>query len=86
MSVGSENPDALRAIVELSSVYVACDDCGHSRVLGIDALGKAANLGVYNYRQLCHKIRCGECPPAAPAFRNLTIRPTWHAHEFQSIA
>ena len=72
-----DNPDAFRPVVELSSVYVACDDCGHSRTLKLSNLRQTADLGVYNYMQLCHKIRCGECPPAPPSKRNLTIRPSW---------
>lgn len=80
-----ENPDAHRPVVELCSVYVACDDCGHARTLRLQDLRKAAELGTYNYRQLCQKIRCGECPPRAPSFRNLTIRPTWYERA-QSIA
>ncbi len=71
------HPDAMRLVIELSSLYVACDDCGHSRVLSIDGLRRASELGVHNYMQLCRKIRCSECPKAPPAHRNLTIRPTW---------
>lgn len=66
-----------RLIVELSSLYVACDDCGHSRVLRLLQLKRAADLGVHTYRDLCRKIRCSECPKAPPAARNLTIIPTW---------
>lgn len=72
-----DHPDAMRLVVELSSLYVACDDCGHSRVLHLSNLTRAAELGVHNYMQLCRKIRCSECPKVAPALRNLTIRPTW---------
>ncbi len=71
------HPDAMRLVIELSSLYVACDDCGHSRVLSIGGLRRASELGVHNYMQLCRKIRCSECPKAPPAYRNLTIRPTW---------
>lgn len=71
------HPDEHRLIVEMSSVYVQCDDCGHSRVLYLKDLQSAAELGVHNYRELCRKIRCSECPKMPPAFRNLTIRPTW---------
>ncbi|RVG72476.1 hypothetical protein CN223_27945 [Sinorhizobium meliloti] len=87
-SVPVDHPDALRLVVELDSVYVACDDCGHSRLLRLDNLRKAAELGVHNYMQLCRKIRCSECPKTPPAFRNLTIRPTWRCDEppVQSIA
>jgi len=74
-----DHPDAMRLIVELSNLYVACDDCGHSRILGLDNLRKASDLGVHNFMQLCRKIRCSECPKKLPAFRNLTIRPTWRA-------
>ncbi|GAC1040277.1 hypothetical protein [Rhizobium sp. No.120] len=81
------HPDAMRLIIELSSLYVACDDCGHSRNLGLESLRKAADLGVHNYMQLCRKIRCSECPKSLPAFRNLTIRPTWRCDELRhSIA
>ena len=66
-----------RLIVELASVYIACDDCGHSRVLKLSNLRQAASLGVHTYRDLCRKIRCSECPPRPPIARNLTIRPTW---------
>jgi hypothetical protein len=44
-------------------------------------LRKAVDLGVHNYMQLCRKIRCSECPKGLPAFRNLTIRPTWRCDE-----
>ncbi len=76
-----DHPDAMRLVVELSSLYVACDDCGHSRVLKLSNLRQAAELGVHNYMQLCRKIRCGECPKRAPPYRNLTIRPTWLCDE-----
>lgn len=71
------HPDAMRLIVELASLYVACDDCGHSRNLGLGNLRRSAELGVHNYMQLCRKIRCSECPKVPPMQRNLTIRPTW---------
>lgn len=71
------HPDALRLVVELASLYVQCDDCGHSRVLRLNGLRQAAELGVHNYMQLCRKIRCSECPKVAPSLRNLSIRPTW---------
>lgn len=74
-----DHPDALRLVVELESVYVACDDCGHSRTLRLTNLRQAASLGVHNYMQLCRKIRCSECPKQPPAYRNLTIRPSWFA-------
>lgn len=74
-----DHPDALRLVVELESVYVACDDCGHSRTLRLSNLRQAASLGVHNYMQLCRKIRCSECPKQPPAYRNLTIRPSWFA-------
>ena len=76
-----------RLIIELASLYVACDDCGHSRFLDLYNLKKAADLGVQNYRDLCRKIRCGECPPVPPYARNLTIRPSWRGDEFlQTVA
>lgn len=82
-----DHPDAMRLVVELSSLYVACDDCGHSRVLQQENLIQAAELGVHNYMQLCRKVRCSECPKRPPAFRNLTIRPTWVCEGIlQSIA
>jgi hypothetical protein len=71
------HPDAMRLVVELDSLYVACDDCGHSRLLGYRNLREAVALGVHNYMQLCRKIRCSECPKAPPLQRNLTIRPKW---------
>lgn len=71
------HPDAMRLVVELSSLYVACDDCGHSRQLGYRNLREAVALGVHNYMQLCRKIRCSECPKVPPTQRNLTIRPKW---------
>lgn len=78
---------ARRLIVELSSLYVACDDCGHSRVLRLPQLKKAADLGVHTFRDLCRKIRCSECPKAPPAARNLTIVPTWSdAGALQTVA
>lgn len=76
-----KHPDAMRLVVEISSLYVACDDCGHSRVLRLENLKTASDLGVHNYMQLCRKIRCSECPKTTPAFRNLTIRPTWRCDE-----
>jgi len=76
-----------RLIVELASVYVACDDCGHSRVLYLPNLKRAAEIGVQNYRELCRVIRCGECPKQPPHARNLTIRPIWRCDEvFQTVA
>jgi hypothetical protein len=72
-----DHPDAMRLVVELSSLYVACDDCGHFRVLHLSNLRQADSLGVHNYMQLCRKIRCSECPKVPPALRNLTIRPKW---------
>lgn len=83
----TNHPDAFRLVVELSNLYVACDDCGHSRVLCIDNLRKVSDLGVHNYLQLCRKIRCSECPKVPPAQRNLTIRPTWvDATQCQTVA
>lgn len=70
-----------RLVIELASVYVACDDCGHSRILHLSNLRKAADLGVQDFRELCRKIRCGECPPRPPHARNLTIRPYWRCDE-----
>jgi len=81
------HPDAQRLVVELSNLYVACDDCGHSRVLGINNLRTASDLGVHNYMQLCRKIRCSECPKVPPTLRNLTIRPTWiETGAYQTVA
>jgi len=76
-----DHPDALRLVVELSSLYVQCDDCGHSRTLRLENLRTAASLGVHNFTQLCRKIRCSECPKVSPGQRNLTIRPTWTQDE-----
>lgn len=73
-----------RLVIELASVYVACDDCGHSRILYLSNLRKAAELGVQNYRDLCRKIRCGECPKMPPHARNLTIRPYWRCDEIEA--
>lgn len=81
-----DHPDAYRLVIELESLYVACDDCGHSRVLKLSNLRQASALGVHNYMQLCRKIRCSECPKAPPMARNLTIRPTWLATEYQTVA
>jgi hypothetical protein len=82
-----ENPDARRLVVEISSLYVACDDCGHSRTLKATNLQAASELGAHMYWQLCHKIRCGECPPTPPKDRNLTIRPTWlEESDLQTVA
>lgn len=66
-----------RLLVELESVYVACDHCGHSRVLRSTNLMKASDLGVHTYNDLCRKVRCGECPRRPLHERNLTLRPTW---------
>jgi len=74
---GASDDYGARLVVELSSVYVACDDCGHNRMLYLSNLKQATELGVQSYRDLCRKIRCGECPPRPPQSRNLTIRPTW---------
>lgn len=71
------HPDAMRLVVELARVYVACDDCGHSRLLYRSNLRKVSEIGVANYMQLCRKIRCGECPKRPLMQRNLTIIPTW---------
>lgn len=70
-----------RLVVGLASVYVACDDCGHSRMLYLTNLRKAAKIGVQNYRELCRVIRCGECPKKPPHARNLTIRPVWRCDD-----
>ncbi len=74
---GPISDEGKRLVIELSSVYVACDNCGHSRMLYTSNLKRVAELGVQSYRDLCHKIRCGECPPVPPHARNLTIKPTW---------
>lgn len=71
-----------RLLVELANVYVACDDCGHSRILRTENLSKAGELGVHTFRDLCHKVVCGECPRVPIDERNLTIRPTWRETEF----
>ncbi|MBB4063647.1 hypothetical protein [Gellertiella hungarica] len=81
-----DHPNAMRLVVELASLYVACDDCGHSRVLDLNSLKKAAALGVHNYMQLCRKIRCSECPKVPVSARNLTIRPTWVAESVYTVA
>lgn len=81
-----DHPDAMRLVVELEAVYVACDDCGHSRILRLDNLRQASSLGVHNFMQLCRKIRCSECPKLPPAHRNLTIRPTWARLSGQNVA
>jgi hypothetical protein len=73
----NDNPDASRLIIELASVYVACDDCGHSRILRLSNLVKANELGAHTYRALCRHLSCSECPRKPPRSRNLTIRPTW---------
>lgn len=73
--------DGERLVVELSSVYVACDDCGHSRILRLSNLRQAASLGVHSYRDLARKIRCSQCPPQPPSRRNLTLSPTWFVDE-----
>lgn len=77
LKVTANHPDSTRLVVELSSLYVACDDCGNSRVLKLKNLRRTAEMGVHNYMQLCHKVRCSECPNVPPMMRNLTIRPTW---------
>ena len=82
----AEHQDAFRLVIELESLYVACDDCGHSRVLKLSNLREAASLGVHNYMQLCRKIRCSECPKVPPSARNLTLRPSWLAGELQTVA
>ncbi|SMD18234.1 hypothetical protein SAMN05880593_13445 [Rhizobium sp. RU36D] len=71
------HPESRRLVVELTSVYVACDDCGRSSVLRMPEIMMASRKGVQTYQELCQRFRCAECPPLAPAFRNLTIRPTW---------
>ncbi|MDR7034519.1 hypothetical protein J2X35_003237 [Mesorhizobium sp. BE184] len=76
-----DGDEAARLILGLASVYVACDDCGHNRVLRLSNLKQAAALGVHTYRDLCSKIRCGECPRRPPEKRNLTIRPTWQGED-----
>ncbi len=73
----ANHPDAMRLVVELESLYVACDDCGRSRVLRRSNFRKASEIGVHNYMQLCHKIRCSECPKKPSTHRNLTLRPSW---------
>lgn len=79
--------DGERLVVELSSVYVQCDDCGHFRVLRPSSLARAAALGVHTYRELARKVRCSQCPPQPPSGRNLTLRPTWFCDKvFQTSA
>jgi len=82
----NDNGDAHRLTVELTSLYVACDDCGHSRILRPSNFKAAADLGVHTYLDLCRKIRCGECPPVPPKDRNLTLRPIWAEECDQIIA
>lgn len=80
-----DHPHALRLVVELASLYVQCDDCGHSRLLKAHGLRRASDLGVHNYMQLCRKIRCSECPKLPPGQRNLSIIPTWIQEEPRHI-
>ena len=82
-----DHPDAMRLVVELASLYVACDDCGHTRRLWRSNLRRVSEIGVHNYMQLCRKIRCGECPKLPLMQRNLTIIPTWIGDDdFQTVA
>lgn len=74
---GVKHVDAMRLIVELSSVYVACGHCGRSRVLTATNLQAVASVGAHSFEQLCRKIRCSECPKLPLADRSLTIRPSW---------
>ena len=74
---GGQSDIGNRLVVELFNVHIVCDDCGHSRTLYLSNLRKAAELGVQNYRELCWKIRCSECPPQPPHARNLSITPYW---------
>lgn len=76
-----QNPDARRLLGEVARIYVACDDCGHSRLIQPEALKKAQDLGVHTYRDLCSKLWCSACPRQEPEDRNLTIRPTWRVGE-----
>lgn len=79
--------DRERLVVELSSVYVQCDDCGHSRTLRLSNLMQASALGVHSYGDLARKIVCGACPRQPAIARNLTLRPTWRCDQvLQSIA
>lgn len=73
------NPDAMRLIVELSAIYVACDDCGHSRVMRRTHLAGLSGRGVHNYKELCRKFICSECPRSPLVERKMTIIPTWSA-------
>lgn len=77
---------AFRLIVELASLYVACDHCGHTRTLRTDNLKKAGDLGVQTFHELCRKIVCSECPRRPLRDRNLTIRPTWRCDEVPDYA
>jgi hypothetical protein len=79
MSHGTANraADGHRLVVELTSVYVACDDCGRSTVLGLPDLFQASQKGVQTYSDLCRKFLCRACPPQPPSARNLTVRPRW---------
>jgi hypothetical protein len=82
-----QHPDAKRLLAEISSVYVQCDDCGHTRRLFRSNLQAAAAQKVQSYMELCRNLRCSECPKRPPAFRNLTIIPTWICDEaFQTMA
>lgn len=69
--------DADRLLVELTRVYVACDDCGRSKVMGVADLIGATQRGLHTFADLCHAFRCTECPPRPRGFRNLTVRPSW---------
>lgn len=66
-----------RLIVELKRLFVACDHCGHSRILNLRNFRRVAELGVHTFGDLCSKIRCGECPRLPVESRSLTIVPEW---------
>jgi hypothetical protein len=66
-----------RLVVELKSLYVACNNCGHTHTFRPKGLLGVSAVGIHEYSQLCSKVKCSACPPTPPELRNVTLMPTW---------
>lgn len=69
--------DARRLIVELRSLAIACEECGHEGKLRPRNLLSVNERGVHNFGQLCRRVACSRCPPTPYEKRRLRLLPVW---------